>query len=542
MEPKSYTEWLQLEGKQYNSPSMAAQATSAYNAYVQKVKSQGQASGKVQAPKPGLKPVTSSPGINRQTPYTGMSFDQARGMNRALTTSDYIKRGGSQQDPGYLKAMADPNDAKKAAEQQRQIDQQMEAQNNSSMGISTGMSEQFNRINKAMEAGNKYGLLTGAGQAGKSVEQQQKDMDQLEEARQAGIASLKSETNKKHIAQVAEPVTESEPEPEPLAAEPEPEKPRKKFDRSKLGNVLMGIGAIGQDFAYQATRGKTGKKLEDSMFGQQYAADQELQRDFEKIGLNQQNAKELQEIAFNNNLTMQQKQNAFIKKMQEAGFTHDYAISAYKQGLDVLASWLSRPGTQSHTGGPIASRGYTNYASGGYTGPGGKYEQAGIVHKGEYVIPKEDVDQSTGLPKPGAIGGGTGRPPYIYVGYTGPNNDIRMEYVIPEEDMNQATGLPKPGAVIKAIGRKLEANNERWARWFKRHPRHHPDWTTEQNLEWLRKYKKRHALPPFNWTPELRAMLARVQKRMAETAAAKKAEEAAAAQAAVHTWAQERKV
>lgn len=43
------------------------------------------------------------------------------------------------------------------------------------------------------------------------------------------------------------------------------------------------------------------------------------------------------------------------------------------------------------------------YASGGYTGPGPKDEIAGVVHRGEYVVPAEDVDQSTGLPK--ATGG-----------------------------------------------------------------------------------------------------------------------------------------
>jgi hypothetical protein len=37
---------------------------------------------------------------------------------------------------------------------------------------------------------------------------------------------------------------------------------------------------------------------------------------------------------------------------------------------------------------------------GGFTGKGGKYEPAGIVHRGEYVIPKEGVDQQTKLPKP----------------------------------------------------------------------------------------------------------------------------------------------
>lgn len=39
------------------------------------------------------------------------------------------------------------------------------------------------------------------------------------------------------------------------------------------------------------------------------------------------------------------------------------------------------------------------FAEGGFTGRGAKYDVAGIVHKGEYVIPKELVDQRTGLPK-----------------------------------------------------------------------------------------------------------------------------------------------
>lgn len=36
--------------------------------------------------------------------------------------------------------------------------------------------------------------------------------------------------------------------------------------------------------------------------------------------------------------------------------------------------------------------------TGGFTGRGNKYDEAGVVHKGEYVIPKQDVNQSTGLP------------------------------------------------------------------------------------------------------------------------------------------------
>lgn len=45
-----------------------------------------------------------------------------------------------------------------------------------------------------------------------------------------------------------------------------------------------------------------------------------------------------------------------------------------------------------------------SYAQGGYTGRGGKYEPAGIVHRGEYVVPKEQVNQRTGLPYASALG------------------------------------------------------------------------------------------------------------------------------------------
>ena len=44
------------------------------------------------------------------------------------------------------------------------------------------------------------------------------------------------------------------------------------------------------------------------------------------------------------------------------------------------------------------------YRNGGYTGAGPAGAEAGIVHKGEYVIPKQDVNQSTGLPYADALG------------------------------------------------------------------------------------------------------------------------------------------
>jgi hypothetical protein len=43
--------------------------------------------------------------------------------------------------------------------------------------------------------------------------------------------------------------------------------------------------------------------------------------------------------------------------------------------------------------------GTQGWATGGYTGQGGVNEVAGIVHKGEYVLPQEMVDQTTGTPK-----------------------------------------------------------------------------------------------------------------------------------------------
>lgn len=52
----------------------------------------------------------------------------------------------------------------------------------------------------------------------------------------------------------------------------------------------------------------------------------------------------------------------------------------------------------------IGGVGRGRYYTGGFTGRGGKYEVAGTVHRGEHVIPKKDVDQSTGLPTIDALG------------------------------------------------------------------------------------------------------------------------------------------
>lgn len=61
------------------------------------------------------------------------------------------------------------------------------------------------------------------------------------------------------------------------------------------------------------------------------------------------------------------------------------------------------------------------YANGGFTGRGGKHDPAGVVHRGEYVVPKHQVNQSTGLPYADALGrlsrGSEGRTGYAAGGY-----------------------------------------------------------------------------------------------------------------------------
>lgn len=66
------------------------------------------------------------------------------------------------------------------------------------------------------------------------------------------------------------------------------------------------------------------------------------------------------------------------------------------------------------------------FSGGGYTGSGGKYEPAGIVHRGEYVVPKKDVNQRTGLPYADAMGRlqrGANGPGYAGGGFVRPSGN-----------------------------------------------------------------------------------------------------------------------
>lgn len=78
-------------------------------------------------------------------------------------------------------------------------------------------------------------------------------------------------------------------------------------------------------------------------------------------------------------------------------------------GDDTYAKFSGQRTKESTANARVMSQNYSNlmslvnkgYASGGYTGRGAPDEVAGVVHRGEYVLPASQVDQSTGEPKVG---------------------------------------------------------------------------------------------------------------------------------------------
>ncbi|MBX9660472.1 MAG: hypothetical protein K2X00_18085, partial [Nitrospiraceae bacterium] len=70
----------------------------------------------------------------------------------------------------------------------------------------------------------------------------------------------------------------------------------------------------------------------------------------------------------------------------------DAAFQAALLGDGPLAKIFGMSGANGAVGGIFGAIGKLfGFADGGYTGDGGKYEPAGIVHRGEYVLPKEVV-------------------------------------------------------------------------------------------------------------------------------------------------------
>lgn len=129
----------------------------------------------------------------------------------------------------------------------------------------------------------------------------------------------------------------------------------------------------------------------------------------------------------------------FIQQQIDSGaaFTLEQALTFLKTGVwpkniggsnagvgaGAAAKWL--PSTPANiretgngrqvTGGKGGMGGSTSYATGGYTGHGGKYEPAGIVHKGEFVFPQEAVER-IGIDK---LGTWAGLPGYSSGGLVG---------------------------------------------------------------------------------------------------------------------------
>ena len=115
-----------------------------------------------------------------------------------------------------------------------------------------------------------------------------------------------------------------------------------------------------------------------------------------EAALNLEEAKERATNAKSKHVKANQEQTAALQAQRDMladinkrldglnGKTVHYTIN----GTEMVARNYGEHGTV-HSG---------KFWTGGFTGRGGKYEPAGVVHKGEFVIPKELVDQNTGMP------------------------------------------------------------------------------------------------------------------------------------------------
>ena len=96
---------------------------------------------------------------------------------------------------------------------------------------------------------------------------------------------------------------------------------------------------------------------------------------------------------------------------------------------------------------------FSGFADGGFTGPGGKYEPAGIVHRGEYVLPANvvkriGVGNLEALRRGYANGGLVGAPsiPRASLGSSGAAAGSRVVTIAPVINMNAQGGDPSHNA------------------------------------------------------------------------------------------------
>jgi len=82
----------------------------------------------------------------------------------------------------------------------------------------------------------------------------------------------------------------------------------------------------------------------------------------------------------------------------------DGLINGIQDSIGRIGATISNIGTNiaNSVKGKLHDLKVPGFATGGFTGRGGANQVAGVVHKGEYVVPKDQVDQTTGLPKGGS--------------------------------------------------------------------------------------------------------------------------------------------
>lgn len=102
---------------------------------------------------------------------------------------------------------------------------------------------------------------------------------------------------------------------------------------------------------------------------------------------------ESQAAAQNAQLTQTEARIAALTAEIAKPITIQVDISEAEQKIEQLRKQLAGIGGAA-TGSPVSTEAAPSFSSGGYTGPGGKFQPAGIVHAGEYVLRKEVVRQA----------------------------------------------------------------------------------------------------------------------------------------------------
>ena len=74
-----------------------------------------------------------------------------------------------------------------------------------------------------------------------------------------------------------------------------------------------------------------------------------------------------------------------------AATTAAEVASIVQQRNAIKNQTVGASGNSSSSSGVVQTREVTGYADGGYTGRGGRYEPAGIVHRGEYVVAQPEL-------------------------------------------------------------------------------------------------------------------------------------------------------